>query len=99
MTIREQLESARQMLGHSLVVPTPPACNALLQRARAEGIAVGQLFVVSRRLHPGLRGRYERSSGDLWCHYGAQEPDGKRLLLQSLLVLLAHLKLHQPVPT
>jgi hypothetical protein len=99
MDLAERVHHARLMLGHSIVLPTPPTVDALMQRARAEGLAAGQVFVVSRRLHPGLRGGYERNTGNIWLHYWAGESEGERLLLQCLLVILAHIKLQRPVPT
>jgi hypothetical protein len=98
MTIEERLHIAELTQGRSIVLPTPPDAAALLQRARASGIAVGRLYIVSQRLHPGLRGGYERGTGNLWCHYWAGEPGGERRLLQCLLVLLAHARRQPPVP-
>jgi hypothetical protein len=99
MDIQALLEVASLRLGHSILLPTPPACDALVQRARAEGISVGQLSIVSRALRPGVRGGYERRSGNLWCHFNAGDPGGEQELLCNLLVLLAFIKLQRLLPT
>jgi hypothetical protein len=99
MDIQQLLEVASLRIGHGILLPTPPACDLLVQRARAEGIAVGRLYIVSRSLRPGVCGGYERNTGNLWCHYGAGEAEGEQELLRGLLVLLACVKLQRPLPT
>ncbi len=99
MNIEQLLEVASLRIGHGILLPTPPACDLLVQRARAGGIAVGQLYIVSRALRPGVRGGYERTSGNLWCHYGAGEAEGEQELLRGVLVLLAFAKLQRPLPS
>jgi hypothetical protein len=99
MDIQQLLEVARLRLGHSILLPTPPACDELMVRARAEGIAVGQLLIVSRTLRPGVRGGYERRTGNLWCHFDAGEGGSEQELFRNLLVLLAFVKLQRPIPT
>lgn len=98
MRIQEQLEIIRITRGTNILLPTPPACAVLMQRAQAEGIFVGQLFVLSCSLLPGIKGSYDRTSGDMWCHYYADDPEGNHTVLRCLLTLLAHAKLRQPVP-
>jgi hypothetical protein len=89
---------SRQLGGRRLLLPTPPACLPLLERARQAGIQVGDLFVVSRPLVPLAQGGYELSTGHLWCHYDARLEEAERSLLQCLLVLLAALKRRFPAP-
>jgi hypothetical protein len=99
MTIEEQWPwLSRQLGGRRLLLPTPPACLPLLERARQAGIQVGDLFVVSRPLVPLAQGGYELSTGHLWCHYDARLEEAERSLLQCLLVLLAALKRRFPAP-
>src|SRR5690242_13804753 len=99
MALVDDLERIRLELGRSIVLPTPPACLELLDQAKAAGIAIRTLFVLSRSLSPGIRGSYDRQTGDLWCHYNSREEDGARHLLQCLLILIAHVKLAYPSPT
>ena len=98
MDIPRTLEIIRLTQGRNILLPTPPACATLMERARAEGIFVGRLFVLSRALVPGVRGSYDRISGEMWCHYYGGDPRGERSILQCLLTLIAHAKLLQPVP-
>jgi hypothetical protein len=80
-------------------LPTPPACQRLLEQARKEGIAVGTLYVLSQPLIAHIAGTYDWRTGDLWCHYDAALGEaGQRDLLQGVLVLLAGIKLRCVVP-
>ena len=99
MSLVDDLESIRQRLGRSIVLPTPPACYALLEQAKTAGIPVGRLFVLSRSLAAGIRGSYDRRSGDVWCHYDSSDDKGAREVLQCLLTLIAHVKLQLPPPS
>ena len=56
MSLVDELESIRQRLGHSIVLPTPPACLALVEQAQSVGIPLGKVFVLSRSLAAGIRG-------------------------------------------
>ncbi|GCE15074.1 hypothetical protein [Tengunoibacter tsumagoiensis] len=98
MSLVDDLESLRQHLGRSIVLPTPPACQALFEQAKAEGIPVGNLFILSRSLAAGVRGSYERRSGDVWCHYDSRSDEGALDVLQCLLTLIAYVKLSLPPP-
>jgi hypothetical protein len=98
MNIQQELEIVQITHGTNILLPTPPVCTALMERARAEGIPVGQLFVLSCSLLPGVRGSYDRISRDLWCHYDASGPRGDQSIMQCLLTLLAHARLGQPIP-
>ena len=98
MDIPQRLEIIRLTHGSNIHLPTPPACAALIERARADGILLGRLYVLSCPLTPGVRGSYDRTSGDLWCHFYAGDQRGDRPVLQCLLTLIAHAKLCQPVP-
>ncbi len=99
MTIRDELEQLSLRLGYRVVLPTPPACQHLLDQAKASGIPLGTLFVLSHPLFPEIRGSYDRESGDLWCHYDGADEKGAHEVLQCLLTLIAYAKLHLPVPT
>lgn len=99
MNIRDRIEIEQHMLRRPLILPTPPACSKLLEHARSAGLKIGTVFILSHRLNPGSFGGYERASGDIWCHYGAAKVEGDRLLLQSLLWILAHMKCDLSAPT
>jgi hypothetical protein len=99
MSLVDDLEFMRQWFGYSIVLPTPPACQALLEQAKATGIPVGRVFVLSRSLSDGIRGSYDRRSGDIWCHYDSRDNEGARNILQCLLTLIAHVKLQLPPPS
>jgi hypothetical protein len=99
MSLVDDLESMRQRLGRSIVLPTPPTCQDLLDRAKKTGIPIGRLFVLYRPLAAGIRGSYDRRSGDMWCHYDGGDEDGAREVMQCVLTLIAHVKLHIPPPT
>ncbi|BCL83636.1 hypothetical protein ccbrp13_61010 [Ktedonobacteria bacterium brp13] len=99
MSLVDDLDHIRQRLGRSIVLPTPPACQDLLDQAKAAGIPVGTLFVLSRSLAPGVCGGYDRRTGDAWCHYDGGDEEGARDVLQCVLTLIAHAKLHFPPPT
>jgi hypothetical protein len=99
MTIRDELEHLSLRLGRRVVLPTPPACQELMNQAKASGIPLGTLFVLSHPLAPEIRGSYDRESGDLWCHYDGTDEDGAHDVLQCLLTLIAYAKLRLPVPT
>jgi hypothetical protein len=98
MSLAEELERLSRQRGHRIVLPTPPDCQFLLAQARAAGFPVNRLFVLSRPLYAGLQGSYERSSGDLWCHYDGADEHGGRDLLQCLLTLIATVKLQLSAP-
>jgi hypothetical protein len=98
MTFFDDLEYIRRRSGRSIVLPTPPACLALVKAAKAAGIPIGTLFILSRALSPAIRGSYDRKTGDLWCHFDGSEKDGAREVLQCLLTLIAHVKLQHPPP-
>lgn len=99
MTIPQTLQWWHHRLGRSIQFPViPPACMHVMAQARAAGIPVGTLYIVSRPLSAGMLGNYDRDTGDLCCHYEASRgEEGQREVLQSLLILLAGLKLHAPV--
>ena len=100
MTIPEALEWWRKRLGRSILLPTPPVCAHLMHLARAAGIPVGTLSVVSRPLEAGSVGAHDRASGDLWCCYEASRGEvGKLVLLQTLLMLIVSVKRQFPLPT
>lgn len=100
MSIPQALQWWRHHLGRSIQFPTvPPTCERMLAQARAAGIPVGKLYLVSRPLAAGSLGTYDRDTGDLCCHYEAsQGAQGQREVLQVLLILLAGIKLQAPVP-
>ncbi len=100
MTIPQTLQWWQQRLGRSIQFPViPPACEQVVASARAAGIAVGTLYIVSRPLAEGSQGTYDRETGDICCHYEAKRGEqGQREVLQSLLIVLAGIKLHAPVP-
>lgn len=99
MTIPQALQWWFQHLGRSIHFPvTPPACEQIIAQARAAGIPVGRLYVVSRPLAAGSFGTYDRETGDLCCHYEASRgKEGQREVLQRLLILLASVKCQFPV--
>jgi hypothetical protein len=99
MELIERITIAEFFADHRIVLPTPSVCRQLLQHAKENGIAVGELFVVSRRMSVGYRGGYERATGNIWCHYDANEPNGDGMLLQTLLILLASMQLQLPEPS
>ncbi len=99
MSLVDDLESMRHRLGRSIVLPTPPACQDLLEQAKASGIPVGRLFVLSRSLLSGVHASYDRQSGDMWCHYDSRDDEGARDVLHCILTLIAHVKLQLPPPT
>lgn len=96
MTIPQALAFWQHRLGRSIHIPRiPPACARLMDQARAAGIPVGTLYIVSRPLASGTLGSYDWDTGDLCCHYEASRgEEGQREVLQTLLILLAGLKLH-----
>ena len=98
MTIPQALQWWQHRLGRSIQFPQiPPACTRLMEQARAVGLPVGTLYIVSRPLAAGTFGSYDRDTGDLCCHYEASRgEEGQREVLQTLLILLAGLKLHAP---
>jgi hypothetical protein len=98
-SIPQALHWWQQHLGRSIQFPViPPTCEQVMARARAAGIAVGTLYIVSRPLHAGSLGTYDRETGDLCCHYEAsQGEEGQREVLRTLLVLVASVKLQIPV--
>src|SRR5258707_972781 len=100
MTIPQTLQWWYHRLGRSIQFPTiPPACEQMLAQARAAGIPVGKLYIVSRPLAAGSLGTYDRDTGDLCCHYEASLGEkGQREVIQTLLILLAAVKLQAPVP-
>lgn len=99
-TIPQALHWWQQHLGHRIHFPViPPTCTDVMERARAAGIPVGTLYIVSRPLSAGSLGTYDRDTGDLCCHYEASQGDeGQREVLRTLLVLIASVKLQVPVP-
>lgn len=102
MTVQQQLQRRIQLLGEwheqSLLLPTPPTWEPLLQQARATGTPIQQVFVVRAPLTAGVHGSYHRDSQELWCYLNQQDPQGEQQALISLLVLLAHATLRQPAP-
>ena len=100
MTIPQALHWWQQHLGHRIHFPVlPPTCTDLMEQARAAGIPVGTLYMVSRPLSAGSLGTYDRDTGDLCCHYEASQGDeGQREVLRTLLVLIASVKLRLPAP-
>lgn len=99
MSLVDDLEYLRRQFGRNIVLPTPPACQALLALAKAAGIPVGTLFVLSRSLAAGVHGSYDRQSGDMWCHYDNRDGTGERDTLCCLFTLIASVKLCLPTPT
>ncbi|HEU5377145.1 MAG TPA: hypothetical protein VFV38_17070 [Ktedonobacteraceae bacterium] len=100
MTIPQALQWWQQRLGRSVQFPAiPPTCQQILAQARAAGLRVGTLSLVSCPLAVGCPGTYDRETGDLCCHYDASLGEqGQREVLQSLLVLLASSRLEAPPP-
>ena len=100
LTIPQALHWWFQNLGRRIHFSvTPPACERLMTQARAAGIPVGRLYIVSRPLSAGNFGTCDRETGDLCCYYEASRGiEGQRELLQRLLILLASLKLGHPMP-
>jgi hypothetical protein len=97
MNIAEEIEQ-RRALGRCIVLPTPPACQVLVEQAKAAGIPIGRLFVLSRPLQTGVQGSFDEQTKDIWCHYSCEGGDGARRLLQCLLILIARIKLAFPLP-
>jgi len=100
LTIPQALHWWFQRLGRRIHFSvTPPACERLMTQARAAGIPVGRLYIVSRPLSAANFGTCDRETGDLCCYYDASRgTQGQRELLQRLLILLASLKLGQSTP-
>ncbi|HVU71168.1 MAG TPA: hypothetical protein VHD63_28835 [Ktedonobacteraceae bacterium] len=100
LSIREVLQRMHQQLGHSIVLPTPPACERIITQARAAGIALGTVYIISRPLEPGSPGSYDRATGDIWCVYDASLGEaGQREVLHTLLMLIAAFQHRFPIPT
>jgi hypothetical protein len=89
-SFHDHIEQMRLLFDQEILLPTPLAFEALLRRARAEAIPVGQLFVVSRPLFPGVHGDYQRETRELWCLLDVTDPEGERKALQCLLSLMVH---------
>lgn len=93
MALFDELERLHHLMGRRIVLPTPPACQWLMEQAKASGLPLGHLFVLSRPLSPGIRGSYERESGNLWCHYDGGDENGANEVLLCILTLIAYAKL------
>lgn len=97
MAMSDDLAELSQRLHCNVVLPLPPICREIVERARADGIRFGNVYVVCRPLQPGVQGSYDRETRDLWCHYDSSlGEEGQRALVQSVLSMLA--SLHQGFP-
>lgn len=93
MAMLDDLAELSQRLHCNVVLPLPPICYQIIERAYADGICFGTLYVVCRPLQPGVQGGYDRQTQDLWCHYDSSlGEEGQRHLVQCLLTLLASLQ-------
>ena len=99
MAMRDDLADLSQRLHCNVVLPLPRICRQIIERARAEGMPFGTLYVVCRPLQPGVQGSYDRETRDIWCHLDSSlEEEGQRALVQSILSMLASLQQGFPLP-
>ena len=99
MTVKEDIAMANVVTKQNILLPLSPRWEALLKRARAEGIPIKHLFLVRHPLFPDALGGYYRDSRDIWCFLDPDDPQGEHQAMTTCFVLLARLALRQPIPT
>ena len=98
-TIADRTPWWRRHREQSIVLPLPPACARLMTLAQAANIPVGTLTIVACSPEPGQLGSYDPASGDLCCYADPRLGEASLCsVLPTLFILIAHLKLHFPLP-
>lgn len=100
MAMIDDLVELSQRLHLNVVLPVPPLCRQILDRAKTEGIQFGTVYIVCRPLTPGIQGSYDRETRDMWCHLDSSlGEEGQRHLVQCLFSLLASIQREDPFPS
>jgi hypothetical protein len=96
MNITEELNIIQLTTQQDLRVPTPAECASLLEQARASGIAVNELYVLSAPLSPRSLGGFVREGASIWVLYDQQRTGSLDQSLRCELYALAQAERPKP---